>query len=252
MANLGGDALSWFFTEDASFCRRTGGASLADDYEAFKRLFLQRYGTINSSQSYFELRNMKVGESESLLDFGQRLRDRIFDANVVDENVKITIFINSLEEPLKSQLTTRLPATFDQAVDEADFLSRRIQLTTTPPPDDYDSDPYDEYEYIYDDPTLDPTGGAFSTAQQGGRRAAANTTTTCTNIRTTTTTIRANSAASTSSTPFRGERSRGGIVQYSCSAPGPPPWRTTPPSTVAGGVRKPSRRTASVREPASA
>ena len=106
MANLEGDALSWCFTEDASFCRRTGGASLADDYEAFKRLYLQRYGTINSSQSYFELRNMKVGASESLLDFGQRLRDRIFDAYVVDENVKITIFINSLAEPLKPQSST--------------------------------------------------------------------------------------------------------------------------------------------------
>ncbi|GAQ93661.1 hypothetical protein KFL_017750010 [Klebsormidium nitens] len=93
-----------------------------------------RYGTIDSSRSYFELRNMKVGESESLLNFGQRLRDRIFDANVVDENVKITIFINSLAEPLKSQLNTRLPATFDQAVDEADFLSRRIQTTTIPIP----------------------------------------------------------------------------------------------------------------------
>ena len=47
---------------------------------------------------------MKIGNSESLLNFAQRLRDRIFAANVVDENSKITFFINALEEPLKSQL----------------------------------------------------------------------------------------------------------------------------------------------------
>ena len=100
-ANLQDAAESWYFTEDTKYYQLTG-ANLVDDWEGFKRLFLQRYGKVNSSQSYFELQSMKMGEKEGLLNFAQRLRDRIFEANINDENVKITIFINALGEPLKS------------------------------------------------------------------------------------------------------------------------------------------------------
>ena len=193
VANLGADAQRWFFAEDSNFFKDSGGTHFTDDFNAFKQRFLQRFGTIDPSRNYLKLRNMKIGNSESLLNFAQRLRDRIFAANVVDENTKITIFINALEEPLKSQLNTRLPATFDQAVDDADFLSRRIRpatsanLSTTSSPPIVDAGPL----------------------------------------------------ASTSTTPFRDERSKWGIVPYSCMSPGSPPWRATAPST-AGAVRAPA------------
>ena len=193
VANLGADAQRWFFAEDSNFFKDSGGTHFTDDFNAFKQRFLQRFGTIDPSRNYLKLRNMKIGNSESLLNFAQRLRDRIFAANVVDENTKITIFINALEEPLKSQLNTRLPATFDQAVDDADFLSRRIRpatsanLSTTSSPPIVDAGPL----------------------------------------------------ASTSTTPFRDERSKWGIVPYSCMSPGSPPWRATAPSTAAA-IRAPA------------
>ena len=126
IANLQDAAESWYFTEDTKYYQLTG-ANLVDDWEGFKRLFLQRYGKVNSSQSYFELQNMKMGDKEGLLNFAQRLRDRIFEANINDENVKITIFINALGEPLKSAVNTRMPATLEQAIVDAEFLNYRVK-----------------------------------------------------------------------------------------------------------------------------
>src|SRR3569833_671752 len=126
IANLQDAAESWYFTENTKYYQLTG-ANLVDDWEGFKRLFLQRYGKINSLQCYFELQNMKMGDMEGLLIFAQRLRNRIFEANINDENVKKTIFINALDEPLKSQVNTRMPATLEQAIVDAEFLNYRIK-----------------------------------------------------------------------------------------------------------------------------
>ena len=41
--------------------------------------------------------------------------------------MKITIFINALAEPLKSQVKTRMPATLEQAIVDAEFLNYRIK-----------------------------------------------------------------------------------------------------------------------------
>jgi hypothetical protein len=103
------------------------GVPLADHWEWFKFLFLQRYGKINSSQSYYELQNLRMGEKESVLNFVQRLRGKVYEANVVDENVMVTIFINALPEPLKNQVSTRMPVTLEHAIHDAEYLNHRIR-----------------------------------------------------------------------------------------------------------------------------
>jgi hypothetical protein len=68
-----------------------------------------------------------MGEKESVLNFAQRLRGKVYEANVVDENVMVTIFINALSEPLKNQVSTRMPATLEQAIHDAECLNHRIR-----------------------------------------------------------------------------------------------------------------------------
>ena len=133
VTNLGGAAEHWFFTEERAYNAATG-TSLVNNWDMFKHLFLQRYGKVDPAQSYFELQNMKRGDKEGLLNFAQRLRDRMFEANLTDERTKLAVFMGMLEEPLKSQIATRLPATFEQAVLEADVISRFLHTPahTTP------------------------------------------------------------------------------------------------------------------------
>jgi hypothetical protein len=115
-ANLADSARDWVHTKNEAYKKLHGGAPLLGNWTALCQKFIDRYGLVNPAESLQRLSQLRQGSDEAVVNVAQRARDLFIKAHVEHDKIKIHEFMMSLRSPLREQLHTARPKTFEETV----------------------------------------------------------------------------------------------------------------------------------------
>jgi hypothetical protein len=118
-ANLTDSARDWVHTENEAYKKLHGGAPLLSNWTALRQKFIDRYGLVNPAESLERLSQLRQGSDEAVANVAQQARDLFIEAHVKHDKIKIHKYMMSLRSPLREQLYTARPKTFEEAVEVA-------------------------------------------------------------------------------------------------------------------------------------
>jgi hypothetical protein len=118
-ADLTDFARDWVHTENKAYKKLHGGAPLLGNWTALCQKFIDHYGLVNPAESLQRLSQLRQGSDEAVANVAQRAQVLFIEAHVEHDKIKIHKFMMSLRSPLREQLHTARPKTFEEAVEVA-------------------------------------------------------------------------------------------------------------------------------------